>query len=136
MGVYFCTFGTYCFPTYMIIWRLPKFAMFWTYNTDLCMSIFIFNFGIIIFIPIYLYCPFYPYLCCVTISIFITLRASITTKMTIWFLPKLAMYWTNYTNFGFIIDIFNFRIIIFISVNLFSLFNEFLFCVLTYPLAF
>ena len=114
---------------------LPKFTMFGTYYTNLCFTIYIIYFGIIVFITMNFFSFFNKRVSIIFIFanfIFFTFWASLSTSMSRRNLPEFSMNGTNYTNFSFTVYIFYFWIIVFVTVNRFCFFYK-TFCCYFFP---
>lgn len=55
-----------------------------------------------------------------------TYRATISTKMYTWFLPKLTMFWTDYTHMLLDVLKFDFGVVILAMVYLCTSFDEYI----------
>src|SRR5574344_901057 len=97
----------------MMFWSHIKFTMFWTNYADFGLIIYIIYFFIIISeMMFHVRLPYKIFI--ITTHMPPTLRTALTHLMTIWCLPKLTVFWTNYANFNVPLFIVYFRIIVFV----------------------
>ena len=105
---------------------LLKVTMNWAYNSYWSRSIYIFNFTVIIFISMYFYRSINKFF--FIRKCYITFITSLSSQMMTGILCKISMNWTSYNYWSRVVNIFNFTVIIFISMYFFCSFYEFFLC--------
>ena len=100
----------------MIVWGLPEFSVFRTYDAYLWCSIFIRHFWVIILIIVHFFCLLYEF-CSGESNTTNTFRAIAAMQMEWWRLPKLSMFRANNANLLYSIYIIYFRVVIIYCVT-------------------